>query len=92
MADMNKKFTNRRNNHLFPTQEFIESHDITEREHDVVRLLASGYSNQDICRELGISLATVKTHVHNVLTKVGAKSRTELVVMIMRGRMTQSKG
>ncbi|HEX5200627.1 MAG TPA: response regulator transcription factor, partial [Actinoplanes sp.] len=50
---------------------------LTEREQTVLRLLAAGRSNQQIARELVVSLATVKKHVTHVLTKLGAANRTE---------------
>jgi two-component system, NarL family, response regulator DevR len=52
---------------------------ITERERDVVRLVALGLSNEDIGRRLYISQSTVKFHIRNMLRKTGAGSRAELV-------------
>jgi DNA-binding NarL/FixJ family response regulator len=86
-----KSSINKRNRQLSSLRTFTGSHGFTERERDVVTLVASGYSNADIARELAITLATVKTHVHKVLEKVGAKSRTELAVRIMREMASQSK-
>ncbi len=50
---------------------------LTERELDVLRLLARGGSNAAIGRALGVSAGTVKWHVANVLGKLGASSRTQ---------------
>ncbi|MBO0777636.1 MAG: LuxR family transcriptional regulator, partial [Ktedonobacteraceae bacterium] len=52
---------------------------LTRREHEVLRLLAAGASNQDIAQTLVISLTTVKKHVSNLLGKLGATSRTQAV-------------
>ena len=52
---------------------------LTSRELEVLQLLAAGMSNQDIARELVVSLDTVKKHVSHVLGKLGAASRTEAV-------------
>lgn len=50
---------------------------LTDREHDVLTALGEGLSNAEIASRLGISLATVKTHVSNVLAKLGARSRAQ---------------
>jgi DNA-binding NarL/FixJ family response regulator len=48
---------------------------LTEREVEVLRLVASGKTNRAIARELGLSEKTVARHVHNCLTKIGVPSR-----------------
>ena len=53
---------------------------LTERESEVLRLMAKGLSNTEIGGELFIGLQTVKTHVGNVLAKLGARDRTQAVV------------
>jgi NarL family two-component system response regulator LiaR len=50
---------------------------LTERETDVLRLLAQGQANKEIARSLRIGERTVKTHVSNILTKLGVQSRTQ---------------
>jgi DNA-binding NarL/FixJ family response regulator len=52
---------------------------LTAREEEVGRLIMLGESNKDIARSLNISVATVKSHVHNVLAKLGLKRRGKLV-------------
>lgn len=54
---------------------------LTGREMDVLRLMAAGLSNLDIAGRLYVSLETVKTHVGNILAKLGADNRTQAVVM-----------
>lgn len=51
---------------------------LTERELDVVRLVARGRGNQEIAAELHISLSTVKTHLGSVQLKLGARNRVEI--------------
>jgi DNA-binding NarL/FixJ family response regulator len=53
---------------------------LTSREQDVLDLLAAGLSNQDIATALDLSSRTVKTHVSNVLSKLGVTSRTQAVI------------
>lgn len=57
---------------------------LTEREHEVLELLLSGYPNQDISRQLSIALPTVKNHVRNILNKTGYANRTELLSALFR--------
>jgi DNA-binding NarL/FixJ family response regulator len=57
---------------------------LTERENDVLRLIAGGLSNKEIARELGIGEKTVKTHVSNILGKLGVLSRTQAALHAVR--------
>jgi DNA-binding NarL/FixJ family response regulator len=57
---------------------------LTDRETDVLRLLAEGRANKEIARELQIGEKTVKTHVSNILTKLGVQSRTQAALHAMR--------
>ncbi|WP_091502280.1 response regulator transcription factor [Microbacterium sp. cf332] len=59
-------------------------HGLTEREAEVLRLLARAMSNAEIARELFIGDATVKTHVSNILIKLGARDRVAAVVIAHR--------
>jgi DNA-binding NarL/FixJ family response regulator len=54
---------------------------LTEREVDVLRLVAAGMSNAEIAGHLFISAATAKTHVAHLLTKLGARDRVQLVII-----------
>src|SRR6266702_818455 len=56
----------------------------TEREMEVLRLLAQGQSNKEIARDLQIAEDTVKTHVKHIMAKLGVQSRTQAVLCAMR--------
>ena len=57
---------------------------LTERENEVLRLLAQGQSNKQIARSLHIAEKTVKTHVSNILSKLGVQSRTQATLYAVR--------
>ncbi|MFN8458378.1 MAG: response regulator transcription factor [Anaerolineae bacterium] len=57
---------------------------LTERETDVLRLLAQGQSNQDIATNLVISTTTVRTHVSSLLNKLGCSNRTQLALLAVQ--------
>jgi DNA-binding NarL/FixJ family response regulator len=57
---------------------------LTDRETEVLTLLARGMSNKEIARELVIGEKTVKTHVSNVLAKLGVQSRTQAALYAVR--------
>ncbi len=52
---------------------------LTLRELEVLHLLAQGASNQEIARQLVVSLATAKKHVASILSKLGAENRTQAI-------------
>jgi two-component system nitrate/nitrite response regulator NarL len=58
--------------------------DLTEREREILALLADGRSNKEIARLLGISDATVKVHIKHVLRKLNMKSRLEAAVWALQ--------
>jgi DNA-binding NarL/FixJ family response regulator len=55
--------------------------EVTEREREVLALVAGGLSNEEIAAQLVISKATARTHVSRILSKVGARDRAQLVVL-----------
>ena len=67
---------------------------LSDREQDVLRLVAAGLSNAEIAAELYVSVETVKTHVGNILAKLGARDRTQAAIaafesgFVTRGRLS----
>jgi NarL family two-component system response regulator LiaR len=67
-----------------PIRESTAADDLTEREREVVRLVAQGCSNSEIAHALVISDKTVKTHVSNILSKLQLEDRTQLAIYAIK--------
>ena len=63
--------------------------EVTTREHEVLRLVALGIGSADIGRQLGISRATVDSHVRSAMAKLGARSRLHAAVLA-NGSMSEA--
>ncbi len=64
---------------------------LTERETDVLRLLAEGKANKEIARLLGIGERTVKSHVSSILAKLGVQSRTQAALYATRAGLVSKQ-
>jgi DNA-binding NarL/FixJ family response regulator len=62
---------------LTDSQKRAPSNELTDREEDVLKLLANGTSNAQIATQLGLSESTVKFHLRNLFSKLGVTNRTE---------------
>jgi len=62
---------------------------ISEREREILRLVATGATNQQIAYQLNISINTVKVHLRNIFGKIGVASRTEATVFAVRSGLVQ---
>jgi NarL family two-component system response regulator LiaR len=62
-------------------------YDLTEREREVLALMATGLNNGQIAEKLTVSLSTVKYHVSNVISKLGAANRTEAATLAIQNHL-----
>ena len=58
---------------------------LTPREQEIMRLIEQGMSNKDIARQLGIGVATAKSHVHHILEKLHVQRRAQVAARVRRG-------
>lgn len=63
--------------------------DLTNREQEILQLIAKGYSNQEIADELFITLKTVKTHVSNILSKLEVEDRTQAAIYAFKHHLVE---
>ena len=64
---------------------------LTDREREVVALVAQGLTNDEIAGELVLSPATARTHVSNILGKLGLSSRTQAALYAVEHKMVRPK-
>ena len=78
-----------RRNEDEPPQQQLPAPKLTEREMEVLKLVAKGMNNRDIAKELFISENTVKNHVRNILEKLQIHSRMEAVMIALRDKLIE---
>jgi DNA-binding NarL/FixJ family response regulator len=66
--------------------------DLTEREREILALVAQGQSNKEIALQLAISERTARTHVSNILAKLGVASRTQAALLAVREGLGEASG
>ena len=65
-------------------EQIIEAYPLTERELEILECIVAGCSNAQIAEKLFVTVGTVKTHVRNILNKLGASDRTQAAVRALR--------
>jgi NarL family two-component system response regulator LiaR len=78
------KVTNKMMQRMRAKEEKLPHEDLTERELEVLRLIAEGKTNQEIADQLVIGIKTVKTHVSNILAKLDVEDRTQAAIYAHR--------
>lgn len=66
--------------------------ELSEREREILRLVATGASNKEIAQQLVISTNTVKVHLRNIFAKIGVSSRTEATLYAIRAELVRLPG
>lgn len=61
---------------------------LSDRELEVLRLICTGKTNQEMCNDLSISESTIKFHINNIFTKLGVSDRTQAVVIAIKRGIT----
>jgi DNA-binding CsgD family transcriptional regulator len=69
----------------------VSTAELTDREREILKLLATGSSNKEIARDLFISSNTVKVHLRNIFAKIGAASRTEAAMYAVHSGLVKSQ-
>ena len=67
-----------------PVQEAKENNPLTSRETEILALIAAGKSNNEIARQLHITIGTVRVHVHAILQKLEVRSRTSAAILAIQ--------
>lgn len=73
------------------TSERLQSEGLTGREHQVLRLLAEGYSNREIASQLVLSEHTVRAHIRAIMQKLRANSRAQAVALAWKADLINNK-
>jgi DNA-binding NarL/FixJ family response regulator len=63
---------------------------LTKRETDVLLLLAQGFTNKEIAKNLGISESTVQNHVHNIYCELNIKNRTQAAIYVIQAGLSKN--
>lgn len=65
----------------------VDIHSLTPRETEILQALVDGASTSSIAASLGVTIATVRSHVKRILNKLGVHSRTEAVCLVLRNHV-----
>ena len=89
-VSQSKKYDVNQQADIVPTHlQFIETYHMTSRESEVLLLLLQNKNNQDISRELYISMGTVKSHIHNIFSKLKVTKRNQVKLLYAEYQRSQ---
>lgn len=74
---------------VLPTEEFLQRHDISNRERDIIAMIVQGHANRVIGERLFISDRTVKNHISSIYRKTGAVNKVQLLNMVRNNAGSQ---
>ncbi|HZG71680.1 MAG TPA: response regulator transcription factor [Chondromyces sp.] len=86
---LEQEVTDKMLNHMRLKRQVLPHEELTEREMEILLLMAEGKANQEIADDLFIALKTVKTHVSNILSKLGVQDRTQAVIYAFKHQLVQ---
>jgi DNA-binding NarL/FixJ family response regulator len=66
---------------------FVSSKPLSKRENEIILLIKEGLSNPQIATKLDLSIKTIENHTRNIFIKLGAKNRTEAVVIAVKNKV-----
>ncbi|KRK73214.1 response regulator [Lacticaseibacillus nasuensis] len=90
-AVLEPQVTTKMMNRMSKRAEIQRYDDLTNREREVLQLIAQGKSNQEIATELFITLKTVKTHVSNILAKLEVEDRTQAAIYAFKHHLVEKQ-
>ena len=87
LLNVNKQKDYRENiNELLPEMVIANDERLSTREQQVVGFLCKGFNNKQIAEHMVISEKTVKTHISNILNKLGMRDRMQVVLYFLKGK------
>lgn len=72
--------------HKHTDQKIMKRYKLTDREYEILQLICKGFNNCEIADKASICVTTVKKHINNIFTKVGVKSRAQLIALFLDKR------
>ncbi|SCH16096.1 MULTISPECIES: response regulator transcription factor [unclassified Romboutsia] len=75
------------NNETNNTNEIINTHNLSSKEIDIIKLIANGLTNKEISNELFLSEGTIKNNISNILSKLNLRDRTQIAIFAFKNKI-----